>query len=251
MIETTRIRAIIFDWDGIFIPSPLHTIIRIRWAAKEAGAPIPDIKTIRNCWGGKLKEVFNNFVKIGIWTESDHLRAVNCFNIIHQKPFPEIPGVMKMLEQLKGAGIELAIISSRNAKGLPGPCSPTLSATAEQAKIDLKIFGHIQAAEDYEFMKPDPRVFKPTLTNFYKLGIKTDEILVIGDTVDYDFMAAKNHQPPLQFAAVISMISPPLAFAVAGLPERLLMKRITDLPEILSFFPLNTRKNLKSFKERL
>jgi FMN phosphatase YigB (HAD superfamily) len=236
--KITRIKGVISDYDGVLIPSPMNTMIRIRRAAKEVKTPIPGIKIIRECWGQTLEEIFSKFVKAGFWTVTDSQRVTESFNIIHHEPFPEIPGAMKTLSQLKRMDIELALISSRNGQILPGPHSPSLSATAEQAKIDLKIFGHIQAAEDYEFMKPDPRVFGPTLLHFHKLGIEQNEILVIGDTVDYDFMAAHNHQPPLQFVGINSMISPPSAFITAGLPKELILERITDLPKILPLFPL-------------
>ena len=233
----TRIRAGIFDFDGVLIPSPLHTIIRIRRAAKMAGVFVPAIKIIRECWDQVLEEIFTNFVRVGIWSMIDYQKFIINFNTIHREPFPMVAGVMETLKRLKEAGIELTIVSSRSGNGSFDMAFPTLRSVAQQSQIDLEIFGHIQTAEDHKFMKPDSRVFEPTLLYLDKLGIKLEEILVIGDTTDYDFAAANNHRPPLQFVAVNSMISLPSDFVIAGLPRNLIIERITDLPKVLQFFP--------------
>jgi FMN phosphatase YigB (HAD superfamily) len=135
------------------------------------------------------------------------------------------------LQYLKDIGVKLAIISSRDKK--------SMLKIAEECGLNLSFFSYIQGNGCHDFVKPDKRVFDKVEEFFVSQGMTLDKFVYIGDTVDYDYQAARN-RGFLFVAVASSFIATPTDFIVAGLNKKLIYTDPSELclevDRIIKFF---------------
>jgi putative hydrolase of the HAD superfamily len=180
------IKAIMFDlWDTLFFddvkPKPFEEF------ARKLGKSLEDYKFLkifeRNLMTKKHKD-FKVPIK-GILKELNIKYEKKLFKKLyeimrksdkHQKSFPE---TLKVLKKLKRK-YKIILISN-----VPYPSYRNL-----KSKYNLnKYFDLILVSYKTKILKPDKRIFKLALR---KLGLKKQEVIMVGDSIKDDVIAAQN-----------------------------------------------------------
>ena len=151
----THLWGAIFDWDGVIIDSSRHHEKSWELLAEEEHLPLPP---------GHFKLGFGRKNQIIIpelyhWADAnDHAEIERLGNrkevlyreLMAQGDLQPLPGVRRLLEQLRDAGIPCAIGSS----------TPRANLDAALARLGIAdLFDTIVSAEDVTRGKPDPEVF--------------------------------------------------------------------------------------------
>jgi HAD superfamily hydrolase (TIGR01549 family) len=89
------------------------------------------------------------------------------------------PETISVLEELKKRNIKLGLISN-----LATPYKKPFYDFKLDSYFDVKIFSC-----DVGFVKPDPKIFNLMIKS---LGFKPEEILMVGDSINSDYLGAKN-----------------------------------------------------------
>lgn len=225
--KKNKIKAIIFDFDGVILDSTKIGMKRHIEAAKELNIKEPSIKLQKEHWGGVWKTGFLNAIASVLgWTnqEKAEFKKLNIKKAIATKYKP-IPELNNTLNELHKKGIILTIVSSRNFE--------SMRDRLKEIKIAIKIFDFIQTRDRYEVTKPDPRVFNPALDELKKRGIIPNQIVSVGDTINYDCKSAKDHVPKIQFIGITSGAATKQEFIDAGVNSKLIIESVAELPKAL------------------
>lgn len=103
---------------------------------------------------------------VGMWNKNELLA----------KPFLE---TIEVLEKLKKKGIKVALISDS---------TPTIKRVVEKFGL-ADYFDEMMFSFDTGLLKTDPEMYHKLVE---KLGVKPDEVVVIGDSIPTDIIGAKN-----------------------------------------------------------
>ena len=177
-----KIKAIIFDMDGVLIDSePLWRKAEIETFAK-LGLSFTDEMCMQTM-GMRTKEVIEYWFKITPWegksvkeVEIDLLQRVTQLIV---EEGDAMKGVENALRYFKNKGLKVALASSSS--------SSLIEAVIEKLQIK-KYFEVIESAEYLDFGKPHPEIFTKTAK---KLGVHANECLVIEDSFN-GVLAAKS-----------------------------------------------------------
>jgi len=177
-----KIKAIIFDMDGVLIDSePLWRKAEIETFAK-LGLSFTDEMCMQTM-GMRTKEVIEYWFKITPWegksvkeVEIDLLQRVTQLIV---EEGDAMKGVENALRYVKNKGLKVALASSSS--------SSLIEAVIEKLQIK-KYFEVIESAEYLDFGKPHPEIFIKTAK---KLGVHANECLVIEDSFN-GVLAAKS-----------------------------------------------------------
>jgi len=177
-----KIKAVIFDMDGVLINSePLWRQAEIETFAK-VGLSFTDEMCMQTM-GMRTSEVIEYWYKITPWTgktrkevEDELMQRVTQLIIDEGDA---MKGVVYSLNYFKEKGLKIALASS----------SATSLITAVINKLQIKeYFEVIESAEFLDFGKPHPEIFIKTAK---KLGVHANECLVIEDSFN-GVLAAKS-----------------------------------------------------------
>ncbi|MCD6543586.1 MAG: hexitol phosphatase HxpB [Flavobacteriaceae bacterium] len=176
-----KIKAIIFDMDGILINSePLWRQAEIETFAK-VGLSFTDAMCMQTM-GMRTSEVIEYWYKITPWTgktvkevENELLQRVT--QLILEEG-DAMKGVVFALDYFKEKGLKIALASSS--------ATSLIEAVIDKLQIK-KYFEFIESAEYLDFGKPHPEIFIKTAN---KLGVQASECLVIEDSFN-GVLAAK------------------------------------------------------------
>lgn len=173
----TMIKALLFDFDGTLLNTNdliIHTFMHV------LNEQFPGQYTPEDCMqfiGPSLTETFEKIapdkvdemiVKYRKWNHEHHDELVK-----------EYDGVIPALEALRKQNIRLAIVSTKQ--------TDTIKRGLDVMKAS-HLFEVIVSINDVKNVKPDP---EPILLALKKLGVKKDEVIMIGDNY-HDILAAKN-----------------------------------------------------------
>lgn len=174
------LEAVIFDWDGVVVDS--STAHKEAWErlAEERGLPLPENHFALG-FGRKNQTIIPDIYQ---WTsvpeEIEELgsRKEHLYReILRQTGLDPLPGAMDLFNNLKQAGIPMAV----------GTSTPRKNMEAVTTMIGADgFFDAIITAEDVTHGKPDPEVF---LKAADALGAKYENCVVIEDAV-YGIQAA-------------------------------------------------------------
>ena len=176
-----KIKAVIFDMDGILINSePLWRQAEIETFAK-VGLSFTDAMCMQTM-GMRTSEVIEYWYKITPWTgktvkevENELLQRVT--QLILEEG-DAMKGVVFALDYFKEKGLKIALASSS--------ATSLIEAVIDKLQIK-KYFEFIESAEYLDFGKPHPEIFIKTAN---KLGVQASECLVIEDSFN-GVLAAK------------------------------------------------------------
>ena len=168
------VRAALFDFDGVIVRSePLHkkTFLEL---LSPYGVEVSDGRWYKEFAGTGSRRIFKALAREhGISPDIDELvsrRRALFVEHARRGELEVMPGLMGLLDALKGRGIRMAIVSGGHRDYI-------------EVLLDMLgirgYFGAVISAEDLEERKPDPG---PFLMGAERLGISPEECLVIEDS---------------------------------------------------------------------
>lgn len=211
-------KALIFDIDDTLI----QTIESVWKKFKYIGKQYFDIELtnddIRPHWGKPLNECIHESLQK--MDSPEKLRQIS-FDESEKFPIPAFPGAVKLIENLARKYYLGAVTSS---------AYDFIDSHMIKAGFDLNLFKFIQTADDTEFHKPDPRVFKPALEKLALKNINKEEVIYIGDSLS-DFLAARD--AGFNFIGLLTGLTTKEVFIENGVKEENLFDIVTDIEDIL------------------
>ncbi len=173
-----KIKAIIFDIDGVLLNSTKMMIDIHMKLAKKLNLRIPEAKEISSLWGKSFEELINY-----IWPDIDAKWFKECVIDYIKKEkiiFPAVKGSKETIKELKKMKFKLGIVTGR-------PTDFTIDHM-KNSGFDLKLFDVIVTGDDTKNHKPSP---DPILRAVELLKVKPEETVYVGDSL-IDFESARN-----------------------------------------------------------
>lgn len=183
-----KIKAIIFDIDGVLLNSTKMMIDIHMKLAKKLNLRIPEAKEISSLWGKSFEELIKC-----IWPDIDakwFKEFVIDFIKKEKIVFPAVKGSKEMIKELKKMKFKIGIVTGR-------PTDFTIDHM-KNSGFDLKLFDVIVTGDDTKNHKPSP---DPILRAIKLLKIKSGETLYVGDSL-IDYKAAKRAK--VEFVGVLT-----------------------------------------------
>lgn len=214
----------VFDFDGVLVDSTKLGVERFNIILDRLGLPSVSLEMLRKNWGAKLVDVIDFIcTEVGATDEQKRLFKEMEPEVSAQMPYQLTREMMEALLNLRLFNCYVGLITSRT--------NESFLQIAAKVGLSLKIFHQIQTANHFYHHKPDGRVFGPILNWAKVRGVEAEEVIYIGDTVDNDFAATQNCDPPLNFLGVVSGANTREEFLEAGVP----LCRIVDFDKLPNF----------------
>ncbi|MFC6631752.1 HAD-IA family hydrolase [Microbulbifer taiwanensis] len=210
---------VILDWDGTVCNSEARIVSCMLRAADRVGLPVLAPEAIGNIIGLGLPEAIGSLFPEAAAIQRQQLRDFYSEEWLaaRAEPLPLFDGVLETLDQLLGAGHQLAVATGKSRHGL----------SREFEEHGLEALFVASRCADETASKPDPRMLRELLE---ETGCATGEAVMVGDTV-YD----------LEMAAAAGMDSIGVSYGVHH-PERLAAFKpkviIDHFSELLQWPPL-------------
>jgi HAD superfamily hydrolase (TIGR01549 family) len=212
------IKAVIFDLDDTLVKTHV-----VKWAQHKAvardtyGRELTDEK-LREHWG----KPFNALVA-ALHDNVDTLENMLAAYAANAHLFPKElhDATTDTIHVLLERGIKLGIVTATN--------KVFLLRDLKQLNIPSEEFFFLQAADETDFHKPDPRVFDQILGKLEREGISKDETMYVGDAVN-DWYAARD--AGMHFVGVTTGLHSAEEFSAAGAPKTI--ARLSELSASIS-----------------
>ncbi len=172
------IKAVIFDLDDTLIETHPQVWKLHKYVAKNFYNVDLTEEKLRENWGKPLDRLMEQLYEFGDTVEN-MLAAI--LSVKHQFPLKVKDGSVNLIHELHDKGLKVGIVSSTTRYFMDGHLS--------NFNFPVDKFFAIQTAEDTKIHKPDPDVFLPVFKKLFDAGIKKEEIVYVGDSMD-DMRAA-------------------------------------------------------------
>jgi len=218
--------AVIFDNDGVLINSTRSGMIRHQFIAQQMGLPSPSFNLLRTHWGKVWENEFINTIAVDLnWPLCRVSEFLNTYRTRYlHKPYPAMPGIHELIAYLTRRQVRIAILSSREKNDLKNKLA--------LAHIQTDKFDFIQGHDDWQYIKPDPRVFDPAINYYQTYNIPIKQIYFIGDTL-IDWEATRRHSPRINFIAMVSGATTFDQFREHGVPTERILREIIHVARII------------------
>ncbi|UUS64881.1 MULTISPECIES: HAD-IA family hydrolase [unclassified Acinetobacter] len=177
----SAVKLVIFDWDGTLFDSVGQIVASLKFAADQYSQPLTDTDA-KSIIGLGLPEVAQRLFPTVPEFHSDILQSYADHYVAHSKGDMWFDGVADMLQELRDAGLQLAVATGKSRKGLDRVLAQTQSH---------ELFCATRAASETK-SKPDPLMLAEILA---ETGLRPDQAIMVGDT-SYDLEMALNIQMP-------------------------------------------------------
>ena len=177
----SAVKLVIFDWDGTLFDSVGQIVASLKFAADQYSQPLTDADA-KSIIGLGLPEVAQRLFPTVPELHSDILQSYADHYVAHSKGDIWFEGVADMLQELRDAGLQLAVATGKSRKGLDRVLAQTQSH---------ELFCATRAASETK-SKPDPLMLAEILV---ETGLRPDQAIMVGDT-SYDLEMALNIQMP-------------------------------------------------------
>ncbi|WP_180107109.1 MULTISPECIES: HAD-IA family hydrolase [unclassified Acinetobacter] len=177
----SAVKLVIFDWDGTLFDSVGQIVASLKFAADQYSQPLTDADA-KSIIGLGLPEVAQRLFPTVPELHSDILQSYADHYVAHSKGDMWFDGVADMLQELRDAGLQLAVATGKSRKGLDRVLAQTQSH---------ELFCATRAASETK-SKPDPLMLAEILA---ETGLRPDQAIMVGDT-SYDLEMALNIQMP-------------------------------------------------------
>ncbi|WP_180048813.1 HAD-IA family hydrolase [Acinetobacter sp. YH12144] len=177
----SAVKLVIFDWDGTLFDSVGQIVASLKFAADQYSQPLTDADA-KSIIGLGLPEVAQQLFPTVPELHSDILQSYADHYVAHSKGDMWFDGVADMLQELRDAGLQLAVATGKSRKGLDRVLAQTQSH---------ELFRATRAASETK-SKPDPLMLAEILA---ETGLRADQAIMVGDT-SYDLEMALNIQMP-------------------------------------------------------
>ncbi len=174
-----RFELVVFDWDGTLMDSTAVIVASLQAACADVDLPVPSDESSQHIIGLGLYDAMAHVLP-GVSTDI-YPRVVERYGHHFRLREPQTPlfaGVEGMLEELRGAGHQLAIATGKSRRGLERAL----------AKTGLASMFHATRCGEESASKPAPGML---LDLMEMLGAATDKTVMIGDTT-HDLQMAAN-----------------------------------------------------------
>lgn len=172
-------KAIIFDFDDTLVETKSIRYEAAIYTAKHFYNLELTNSIIDKYWGlpfrALVKALFKN-------VDSFENIFNNYKSITHLFPLKRFDDAIATLDGLSKEYI-LALVSASTHE--------LIKSGFKDVGISEEIFEYVQASEDSEYHKPDPKVFDPIKIFLDNKGININEVIYVGDSLG-DYFAAKN-----------------------------------------------------------
>ncbi len=173
-----KYKAIIFDFDDTLVESRIAKWSHHKHVAKKFYNIDLTDEDIREHWGKPLGVLIRELYKNSDTEE-------NMYAVLYsvKKDFPKYPykGAIGTIQKLLSNNIKVGVVSATTKRFLVEDLG--------DLGFPVEDFITIQGADETMHHKPDPRVFEPLINSLQEEGIKKEEILYVGDSID-DFKAS-------------------------------------------------------------
>lgn len=180
-----KYKAIIFDLDGTLTDTLVDLAASANHALASMGMPQRSIEEVRQFVGNGVRKLIERAVPTGT-SEADFERCFANFRqyyLVHcQDNTCLYPGVASMLQELKGKGLKLAIVSNKLQSGVD-----ELYRAYFQDLVDVAI-----GEREGIVRKPAPDMVEIALS---ELGVTKEEAVYVGDS-EVDVLTAQNSGLP-------------------------------------------------------
>jgi len=226
----------VFDLDGVLVDSTNLGCQKVQIILERLGLPAIPQAFLAKHWGMKFDSFFKLIAQeLGATLEQAQqmidLEPAVCLEL----PYKFEKELFEALSNLKKFDYYVGLITSRSRR--------SLAQVVEQTSINLSVFDKIQTTDHYYHHKPDGRVFGPFINWARTHGVWPGQMVYIGDTVDNDFVATRDSDPPIDFIGVVSGANTREDFLRVGVKNNRILE-FTELPEYLN---LVIRKKFKSY----
>lgn len=210
----------IFDFDGVLVFSVKITFDCIIESARKIGIKEPSFLLLRKLWAKNFEELFRNLAMELNWTYLEKNNVLANFLDKNQNLVYPLP--QSIYDFLKKASLtkDLAILTNRSLENL--------ITCAYRYSIDLNLFKLIVCGGNGLY-KPNPEILK----DFWQANYKPEEVIFIGDSIIYDFMTTKNHQPEIDFIAISSGLHEENEFLQVGIPHEYILQSPVEMEKWL------------------
>jgi phosphoglycolate phosphatase len=230
-MSSKKVKAIIHDWDDTIVKSfetysGWYPLFGEYYGLENV--PMEDIKA---SWGNTLTKIVSL-----LWPDipkNDIERMLVEFadsDIFKNGNFvpPLFPGVKRAIVTLNKNGYMLGVLSSGRENSIKGSYKKFLDK-------DLSYHHFIHTQENQSHHKPDPRVFDKAFEITDELGIKSSEIIYVGDSV-LDYKAADS--AGIVFIGTVTGLNTKEELIDHGLKQELILDSFADLPGFLENFSI-------------
>ena len=170
------VKAIIFDLDGTLIDASDGVVECFNYALREAGLKPAPAEEIKSTIGYPPKEVFKRYSESKV--EFLHQKLLERAKEVMAERSRLLPGARETLEFCNSNGFKCGMATTKYRE----------NGMKVLAKLEIdKYFDVILFGDEVESVKPDPGIIVEMAE---KLGVKVDETLVVGDTIN-DVIAAR------------------------------------------------------------
>jgi HAD superfamily hydrolase (TIGR01549 family) len=212
------IQAVIFDLDDTLVKTHV-----VKWAQHKAiakdrfGRELTEAR-LREHWGKPFETLIS-----ALHQDEDTIENLLKLYAATTDDFPkEIQrDSMGTIRALLERGIQLGVVTATT--------KDFVLKDMKRLDFPLEEFFCIQAADDTEFHKPDPRVFDPILRKLQEMGIEKEGTVYVGDALT-DFYAARD--AGLDFIAVTTGLNSAEEFKAIGVSK--VLSSLGELPAIIS-----------------
>ena len=203
----------IFDLDGTLLNNTRVGFARVNKNLDQLGLPALNEDFLRQHWGMPAKDLWKLICQeIGASEEQYNTFQVSDLYLSKEKDysFELSDELIAAIARLKDFGLFTGILTSRT--GI------SLEAAVKQTGLPIKMFDYVQTITHCQHHKPSGRVFGPVFNWARIHALSPQDIVYFGDTVNYDYAATLNAEPPIGFVGVVSGVNTYEEFLAAGLP---------------------------------
>ena len=210
----SRFKNLIFDLDGTLIDSSDGVVEAVSYSLKKMGEPEQPPEIIKTYIGYPLSQMYPNFTDKPVKELYSHFQIKAAETVVSSTYI--LPGVKNTLDILQKQNYKMAIATTKIRNHVVG--------IAEMFDWTDKFHAFV-GGDEVKQVKPAPDAF---LEAIKRMNVKTEDCIVIGDTVN-DIFAA--HAISLKVIAIESPYGGQERIIAAN-PDYYL-KSITELPDLL------------------
>jgi phosphoglycolate phosphatase len=174
-----RYRLIVFDWDGTLMDSTAGIALSIQEAARDMGLPVPAYEAASHVIGLGLQDALRTAVpSLPDVRYPDFVDLYRKHFLAQQETMVLFPGVLELLDELRGRAHQLAVATGKSRRGLDHALQVT----------GLGSYFRTSRCADETRPKPHPAMLLELMRAH---AVDPGEVLMIGDT-SHDLGMAKS-----------------------------------------------------------
>lgn len=176
-------KTVIFDLDGTLLDTIQDLADAANYVCEQRGWPVHPVNEYKKMVGNGIPKLVERFSPANARQPQQLARTLEAFLMrysayMRQKTAP-YPGIPELLEQLKKAGVQLAVLSNKQ----DSLCREVISYY-----FDFTLFDRVRGALPGVAAKPDPAGVHRLMA---ELSADAPSTLFVGDS-DVDILTAKN-----------------------------------------------------------